>query len=103
MVSLCQEEIAGVCDRPIADGKWIYQSLWPPWPLFFSIASAAESFRSTCGSVRGEPECNKQGSPGPTPQVGQGTDDNCSGVRSLMRICTGYDTVGCKTVRFATV
>jgi len=88
-ISLCQGEIGGVCDWPIADGKRIYQSVWPPRALFFSIASAAESFRSTCGSVRGLPECSKQGSPAPTPQVGQGTDDNCSGVKSLIFIRIG--------------
>src|SRR6266404_9073610 len=67
------------------------------------MASAAESLRSTCGSVRGEPECSKQRSPAATPHVGQGTDDNCSGVSSLMRIQRGYDKIGWKTVRFGTV
>src|SRR6266404_1517389 len=67
------------------------------------MASAAESLRSTCGSVRGEPECSKQRSPAATPHVGQGTDDNCSGVSSLMRIQRGYDKISWKTVRFGTV
>src|SRR6266550_6284452 len=31
--------------------------------LFVSIASAAESFRSRCGSVRRPPECSKTGLP----------------------------------------
>src|SRR5882672_7530289 len=67
------------------------------------MASTAESLRSTCGSVRGEPECSKQRSPAATPQVGQGTDDNCSGVRSLIRIRIEYDKIDWKTVRFGTV
>jgi hypothetical protein len=52
----------------------------------------AESFRSTCGSERGLPECNKQRSPRPTPQVGQRTEDSSLGVNSsiLIRIlCDG--------------
>ncbi len=57
--------------------------------LFVSIASAAESFRSTCGSDRGAPECSTQRSPAPTPHVGHGTEDNCSGVSSLF--FTGVD------------
>jgi CRP/FNR family cyclic AMP-dependent transcriptional regulator len=55
---------------------------------FFSIASAAANFRSTCGSERGAPECSTQRSPAATPHVGQGTEDNCSGVSSFLFILT---------------
>jgi hypothetical protein len=55
---------------------------------FFSIASAAANFRSTCGSERGAPECRTQRSPAATPHVGQGTEDNCSGVSSFLFILT---------------
>ncbi len=47
--------------------------------LFASRASAAASFRSTCGSERGAPECSMQRSPAATPHVGQGTDDKLFG------------------------
>src|ERR1700687_1740343 len=52
--------------------------------FFFSMASAAESFRSTCDSERSPPECSKQRSPAATPHVGQGTEENCSGVSSFI-------------------
>src|SRR6267378_3163547 len=45
-----------------------------PGPREFLFASIAESFRSRCGSVRRPPECSKQGSPGATPHLGQGTE-----------------------------
>jgi hypothetical protein len=50
------------------------------------MASAAESFRFTCGSERRAPECSKQRAPAATPQVGQGTETNCFGVRSAILI-----------------
>jgi hypothetical protein len=52
--------------------------------VFFSWASAAESFRSRCGSVRGAPECSSQASPIIAPQVLQGTDNISFGVSSLL-------------------
>jgi|SRR6267143_4837913 len=48
------------------------------------MASIADNFRSKCGSVRRPPECNKQRIPAATPHVGQGTEDNCSGVSSFL-------------------
>lgn len=53
-------------------------------PISFSTASAAKSFRSRCGSVRGPPECSSQASPIAAPQVSQGTDNICFGVSSLV-------------------
>jgi hypothetical protein len=47
------------------------------------MASAAVSFRSRCGSVRGAPECSSQTSLIAAPQVGQGTDNVWLGVSSL--------------------
>src|ERR1700674_5958431 len=55
------------------------------------MASAAATFRSTCGSERRAPECSTQRSPAATPHVGQGTEDNCSGVSSFLFIRTEYD------------
>src|SRR5260370_32609031 len=71
--------------------------------LFASIASTAESFRSTCGSVRGAPECSKQGSPGATPHVGQGTENHSFAVRSLFLILIQYGKTSRKTVPFSTL
>ena len=51
---------------------------------FISTASAAESLRSRCGSVRGAPELSSQTSPVAAPQVGQRTDNICFGVSSLV-------------------
>src|SRR5467141_1709832 len=68
--------------------------------LFASIASAAESFRSRCGSVRRPPECSKQGSPGATPHVGQGTEKHSFAVRSLFFILIQYGKTSLKTVPF---
>jgi hypothetical protein len=70
--------------------------------LFVSIASAAESFRSRCGSVRGAPECSKQRSPGATPHVGQETEDNCFVVRSVILMQIECDKTSPKTVPFRT-
>jgi hypothetical protein len=47
------------------------------------MASAAVSFRSRCGSVRGAPECSSHTSRIAAPQVGQGTDNVWLGVSSL--------------------
>jgi hypothetical protein len=52
-------------------------------PSFASTDSAAESFRSRCGSVRGAPVCSSQASPIAAPQVVQRTDIICFGVSSL--------------------
>src|ERR1700730_2173962 len=57
---------------------------------FVSTASAAESFRSRCGSVRRAPVCSSQASSLVAPQVGQGTDNICLRVRSLVFTATGY-------------
>jgi hypothetical protein len=52
--------------------------------VYFPTVSAAESFRSRCGSVRGAPVCSSQASPIAAPQVLQGTDNTCFGVSSLV-------------------
>ena len=77
---------------------------WPSSrrPLFRSIASAAESFRSTCGSERGPPECSKQRAPAPTPHVGHGTESNCFAVKSPILIPPEYGKYPRKTVLFQT-
>lgn len=51
---------------------------------FFSEASAAESFRSRWGSVRGAPLFNSHTSPIAAPHVLQGTANTCFAVRSLV-------------------
>ena len=71
--------------------------------LLDSKASAAESLRSKWGSERGPPECIKQRWPGETPQVGQGTAVNCSGVRSRIRIGRRCRKTRRKTVQNGTV
>ena len=53
-------------------------------PSLISTASAAESFRSRCGSVRKAPVCSSQASSGAAPQVGQATESICFRVRSLV-------------------
>ena len=53
-------------------------------PAFVSRASAAESFRSRCGSVRNAPVCSSQASLIAAPQVGQGTDCICFSVSSFV-------------------
>src|SRR5277367_1883106 len=68
-----------------------------------SLASIAASFLSTCGSERGPPECSTQRSPTPTPQVGHGTDDNCSGVSSFFFTQTESKNACRETVQFGTV
>src|SRR5580704_2912724 len=68
-----------------AEDRCIYSPSFRAAP-FDSITSAAESFRSTCASERRPPECSMQRCPAATPQVGQGIDNSCSGVRSLFRI-----------------
>src|ERR1700730_1959493 len=49
---------------------------FPPSRRFFFVltASFSAALRSTWDALRGPPACNKQRSPGPTPQVGQGTE-----------------------------
>src|SRR5580693_10608357 len=68
-----------------------------------SIATSAASFLSTCGSERGPPECSTQRSPTPTPQVGQGTGHNCSGVSSFFFTRTECGNAGRNTVQFGTL
>jgi hypothetical protein len=53
---------------------------------FISTASAADSFRSRCGSVRRAPVRSSHASPIAAPQVGQGTDNICLAVSSLVFI-----------------
>jgi hypothetical protein len=65
------------------------------------MASTAQSFRSRWGSEFGLPEY-KQRSPGATPQVGQGTEDNCFGVRSVILIRIECDKPDFKVVLFGT-
>src|SRR3981189_304841 len=71
--------------------------------LFVSMASAADSFRSMCNSERSAPECSKQRCPAATPHVGQGTEDNCAGVRSFILMGTGCLKKCGKAVRFGTL
>src|SRR6266480_1938294 len=59
---------ASNCKCRVVGRKRAYDRPGPREFLFVSIASAAESFRSRCGSLRRPPECSKQGSPGATPQ-----------------------------------
>jgi len=73
------------------------------WYLFASMASAAESFRSMCGSGRSPSECNKQRSPAATPHVGQGTEEACSGVRSIILTGTASDNSVVGAAPFGTV
>jgi hypothetical protein len=70
--------------------------------LFVSSASTADSFRSRCACVRGAPEWSKQRSPEETPHVGQGTESNCSGVRSLFFIWVQCYKTSRKTIPFRT-
>ena len=71
-----------------------------------SAASAAESFRSRWGSVRGAPVCNSQASPIAAPQVLQGTDNTCFGVSSLVfttascNVSSGEDVQYCSPQLF---
>jgi hypothetical protein len=82
---------------------------WPEVNLS-TLRATGNSFRlnrlsrgklpATCASERGAPECSKQGSPGATPHVGQGTADNCSAVRSGLLIWRRYDKTSRETVPF---
>ena len=67
-----------------------------------TLPGREENFRSTCGSERGAPECSKQGSPGATPHVGQGTENNCFAVRSLFLIWIRCDKTSRKSVPYST-
>src|ERR1700726_700089 len=66
------------------------------------MASIAESFRSTCGSERGAPECTTQRRPAATPHVGHGTDDNCFVVSSFFPVENCPMTPYRKTIPFGT-
>jgi hypothetical protein len=66
------------------------------------MASVTANFRSTCGSERGPPECSKQSSPGATPHVGHGTENNCFAVMSLILIWIGCNKTNRKAVPFRT-
>src|ERR1700683_4243524 len=70
--------------------KAAYRRWGPLEILFVSIASTAESFRSTCGSERGAPECSTQRFPAATPHVGHETEDICLGVSSFFFIHSEY-------------
>jgi hypothetical protein len=99
--SLLVAELATV--SPVVGRNGIYRRPRPRGTLFVSIASAAESFRSTCGSERRAPECSTQRTPGAAPHVGQETEDNCFAVRSLFFILRWCDKTGRKTVPFRTL
>lgn len=58
--------------------------------VFVSIAFAASSFLSICGSGLGPPECSKHSLPASTPHVGQGIASKSSGGRSEVPIEIGY-------------
>src|SRR4029077_13789003 len=87
----------------IGGRKGIYRRSGPRGILFVLIASAAESFRSTCGSERGAPECSKQRSPRATPHVGQGTENNCFSVRSPFLIWIRCAKTSRKTIPYRTL
>src|ERR1700686_4155597 len=67
------------------------------------MASIAESFRSTCGSERGAPQCTTQRRPAATPHVGHGTDDNCFVVSSFFPVENCPMTPYRKTIPFGTL
>ena len=67
-----------------------------------STASAAESFRSRWGSVRGAPVWSSQASPTAAPHVIHGTEDICFGVSSLVFTTAECNTSGRKTVLYCT-
>jgi len=73
------------------EAPWAHR-LFIVLPSFVSTASAAENFRSRCGSVREAPVCNSQTSPIAAAQVLQGTDNICFGVSSLV-FTTAYCNV----------
>ena len=90
------------CPETVPDVERTHQCPSSRWLLFRSIASAAESFRSTWGSMRGAPECSKQRAPAATPHVGHGTESNCFGVKSPILIPSEYDENTRKAVLFRT-
>jgi steroid delta-isomerase-like uncharacterized protein len=75
-----------------------------PWFGMFptSIASAASSFLSICGSGLSSPVCSKQCLPASTPHVGQGTASNSCGVRSVILTDQAYCDPYRKTVQIWT-
>jgi len=75
-----------------------------PWFGIFSasIASAASSFLSICGSGLSSPACNKQCLPASTPHVGQGTASNSCGVSSAILTDQAYCDPYRKTVQIGT-
>jgi hypothetical protein len=81
----------------------IYRRSLPRENFFRSIASTAQSFRSTCGSERRAPECSTQRTPGVAPHVGQETEDTCFGVRSFFFMLRGCDRICRKTVPLRTL
>src|SRR6266481_2404657 len=91
------------CPSRMPGGQRTYRCLVPGRILFDSMASAAVSLRSKCGSERRPPECNKQRWPEATPHVGQGTEDNCSGVRSRILIDIECDMKSRNSIQFGTV
>lgn len=58
--------------------------------LTFFTASKASYFRSTWGSSDNAPAYDTQVCPTPTPHVGHGTEDHCSGVSALALITQTY-------------
>jgi len=84
----------------VSDYATTHPVRWTHWP---SMASIAANFRSTCGSERGAPDCSTQLSPAATPHVGQGTEDNCSGVSSFFFIRAGYSKTWRKTIQLGTL
>ena len=88
----------GVGGGLIVDGQACFISE----SLFVSIALAASSVRSMCGSERSPPACNKQSLPASTPHVGQGTASNSCGVRSIILTVQAYGDPSRKTVQIGT-
>jgi len=78
-------------------------SAWMRLNRSTSTLSAAESLRSTCGSERNPPECKRQRFPAGTPHAGQGTENNCLGVRSLILMDKGCDETCEKAIPFGTL
>jgi hypothetical protein len=66
------------------------------------MASAAENFRSRCGSSWGAPVCSSQASSVAAPHVGQGTDSICFALRSLIFTTTQYDAHTREKVQYCT-
>jgi hypothetical protein len=84
---------------------WAFRSIYSGvgWAFpFVSIALAASSVRSICGSGLVPPTCNKQGLPASTPHVGQGTASNSCGVRPGIPIVARYADPCRKTVQIDT-